>query len=75
MSTPPPGFKNLQKANDSPAVEVPSPCVDICRLDPVRGLCEGCLRTMDEIAGWRRMGDAEKRAVLDRLPARRPPGS
>ncbi len=25
--------------------------------------CEGCFRTLDEIAQWSRMSDAEKRAV------------
>jgi predicted Fe-S protein YdhL (DUF1289 family) len=26
-------------------------------------LCEGCLRSLSEIAGWSRMDDAERRAV------------
>lgn len=68
MSLAPPPPDSLRKANEP----VDSPCIDVCRLDPVSGLCESCLRTMDEIAGWRRMSDAERRAVLDRLPARRP---
>jgi predicted Fe-S protein YdhL (DUF1289 family) len=40
-------------------------------MNPDTGLCEGCLRTLDEIAAWSSMGPEEKRAVLDRLPARR----
>lgn len=51
--------------------DVPSPCVQVCRIDPGSGLCRGCLRSLDEIAGWSRLGAAEKRAVLARLPARR----
>jgi uncharacterized protein len=43
--------------------DVPSPCVSICRMDPVTELCEGCLRTLDEIAAWGRMEDGEKREV------------
>jgi len=39
-------------------------------MNPDSGLCEGCLRTLDEIAGWSAMSDAEKRAVLAQLPAR-----
>jgi hypothetical protein len=35
------------------------------------GLCEGCLRTIDEIAHWGLYDDDEKRAVLAALPARR----
>lgn len=50
---------------------VPSPCTSICRMSPVTGLCEGCLRTIDEIAAWSRMDDDEKRAVWLQLDARR----
>ena len=35
------------------------------------GLCSGCLRTIDEIAGWSRYSDAEKRAVWQLIVARR----
>ena len=45
------------------ARDLPSPCTSICRIDAARGLCEGCLRTLDEIAGWSRMDDAAKRGV------------
>ena len=48
-----------------------SPCISVCRIDQRRGLCEGCLRTLDEIAGWGRYSDQEKRAVLARLAVRR----
>ncbi len=48
-----------------------SPCINVCRIDEQRGICEGCHRTLDEIARWARYSDAEKRAVLARLPARR----
>jgi predicted Fe-S protein YdhL (DUF1289 family) len=51
--------------------DVPSPCINVCRLDPVTGLCAGCLRTMDEIAGWPDLSAGEKRAVLARLEKRR----
>ena len=29
---------------------VPSPCIAVCRMDAATGWCEGCLRTLDEIA-------------------------
>lgn len=48
---------------------VPSPCRKICTLDPAGRLCLGCRRTLDEIARWSRMPDAERQAVLDRLAA------
>lgn len=44
-------------------VDVPSPCISICRMDAESGFCQGCLRTIDEIAAWSRMGDADKRRV------------
>ena len=31
---------------------MPSPCISVCRMDAVSGLCEGCFRTLDEIAAW-----------------------
>jgi hypothetical protein len=53
--------------------EVASPCVDVCRMDAASGYCEGCRRTLEEIACWSAYGPAEKRAVLARLPARKKP--
>jgi len=56
---------------DEPAAPVPSPCTSVCRMNPRNGLCEGCLRTIDEIAAWSRMDDDEKRAVWTLLDERR----
>jgi predicted Fe-S protein YdhL (DUF1289 family) len=42
---------------------VPSPCIDICRLDS-QGLCIGCRRTIDEIAEWSRASEARRREIL-----------
>lgn len=42
---------------------VPSPCKSICRMDAATGWCEGCLRTLDEIAAWSTMPDTGKRKV------------
>ncbi len=50
---------------------VPSPCISICAIEDVTGLCSGCLRTLDEIAVWSMLDDAEKRAVLTSIDARR----
>jgi len=50
---------------------VPSPCIDVCRIDAASGLCAGCLRTLDEIATWGGLDDAHKRLVWQRLAARR----
>jgi len=50
---------------------VASPCINVCRMDPASGLCEGCLRTIDEIAAWGAMADDDKRTVWQRLERRR----
>jgi hypothetical protein len=42
---------------------VPSPCIDICRLD-ARGLCIGCRRTIEEITEWSRASEARRREIL-----------
>ena len=34
------------------------------------GLCEGCLRTLDEIIAWSKADDDFKRAVWAALPGR-----
>lgn len=47
-----------------------TPCIRVCFLDPLTGLCTGCGRTTDEIAGWMRFSDTERDAIMDSLPAR-----
>uniref|UniRef100_C5CM54 DUF1289 domain-containing protein n=1 Tax=Variovorax paradoxus (strain S110) TaxID=543728 RepID=C5CM54_VARPS len=48
-------------AGDAP--DVPSPCTSVCRMDSRSGFCEGCLRTLPEIAGWSRMDGVARRGV------------
>jgi predicted Fe-S protein YdhL (DUF1289 family) len=64
------------KADSIPVEDetIASPCIDVCRMNAASGYCEGCYRSIDEIAHWSVYSAAEKRAVLDRLPARRKPG-
>lgn len=45
-------------------MSISSPCIKLCRLDPRSGLCEGCLRTSQEIAHWFTATDEEKQAIL-----------
>ena len=50
---------------------IETPCVKICVVDGESGLCLGCHRTLAEVAGWTRFGDAERREIMAALPARR----
>jgi predicted Fe-S protein YdhL (DUF1289 family) len=47
-----------------------SPCIHVCRMDPARNLCAGCGRTLDEIARWGTMTNAERAHVMNALPER-----
>ena len=48
-----------------------SPCIKVCQMDPARGVCIGCCRTLDEIARWGGMEPREQEAVMAELPGRR----
>ena len=54
-----------------PEMPAGSPCTGVCRIDAASGLCAGCRRTLDEIAGWSAMDDAERQGVWQRLTLRR----
>ena len=49
---------------------VPSPCINVCRMVPATGLCEGCMRTIDEIVAWGSASDEQKRAIWAELRRR-----
>ncbi len=51
--------------------EIESPCVKVCVLHPEAGICLGCYRTRDEIAGWSRLSREDRRAVMNGLPERK----
>lgn len=48
-----------------------SPCVKVCVMDPQRGVCLGCCRTLEEIARWTSMSEAERDSVMALLEQRR----
>lgn len=50
---------------------IESPCIKICTLDARSGLCLGCGRTIDEIARWAMMSQAERTGIMAELPKRR----
>ncbi len=50
---------------------VKSPCSNVCKMHEPTGWCQGCARTIPEIKAWSRADDAERLAILARLPERR----
>lgn len=52
------------------AEQLPSPCISVCAMVAATGLCGGCLRSIEEIAGWSRMDDAAKRQVWQSIAQR-----
>jgi predicted Fe-S protein YdhL (DUF1289 family) len=50
---------------------VESPCVGVCVVDGASGLCEGCLRTLEEIALWGGSSAAQRQEILVRIEHRR----
>jgi predicted Fe-S protein YdhL (DUF1289 family) len=55
--------KRVRVMSTSKAPDVSSPCLSVCRMDPASELCEGCFRTLDEIAAWGGADDESKRAI------------
>ena len=45
----------------------PSPCNNLCVFDPDTGVCDGCGRTLEEIAEWVWMTPVEKMDLLRRI--------
>ena len=52
------------------AAPMPSPCISVCRMDAASGLCEGCFRTLDEIAAWGGLAEPQRRVVWQTLARR-----
>jgi predicted Fe-S protein YdhL (DUF1289 family) len=54
-----------------PPAAIASPCIGVCAIEPKSGWCEGCLRSLDEIAAWGALDERARREIWKRLPARR----
>ena len=53
------------------AIEL-SPCIGICRIDPLSGLCDGCRRTLEEIAVWGSLDRRTRERIMHDLLRRAP---
>jgi predicted Fe-S protein YdhL (DUF1289 family) len=48
-----------------------SPCIDICKIDKHSGFCTGCLRTRQEIKGWKAFSKSERKDVIGLITLRK----
>ena len=51
-------------------MEIKSPCILVCAIEPESGHCYGCGRSRDEIASWINYSHDERDVIMDELPAR-----
>jgi uncharacterized protein len=51
-------------------MSIETPCIAVCMIDPRSKLCFGCGRTLPEIARWHRIDNAERLAIMEKLPTR-----
>lgn len=49
---------------------ISTPCIRVCLLDPLTGLCEGCGRTAAEIAGWGGLSERDRLLIMAGLDER-----
>lgn len=54
-----------------PPAPIKTPCVKVCVVDGESGLCLGCFRTLQEVANWSRLSEAERDRIMAELHARR----
>jgi hypothetical protein len=59
----------MRQARD-PGWPVPSPCCAVCSMDEVSGYCQGCRRTLAEIAVWSQLDDSAKLQVWQSITER-----
>lgn len=51
-------------------LEIETPCIKVCVVDPETGFCIGCGRTPMEIGGWLDYSADQRRRVMAGLPDR-----
>ena len=44
-----------------------TPCINICKINSEDGFCLGCFRTLNEIAQWAQLNDAEKERIFEAI--------
>ena len=49
-----------------------TPCINVCVIEEVSGLCAGCHRSRAEIAAWSSLGPDRRRQIMAELRERVP---
>jgi predicted Fe-S protein YdhL (DUF1289 family) len=49
---------------------ISTPCIRVCSLDAEVGLCAGCGRTAEEIAGWLHLREEDRLRIMAELEDR-----
>ncbi|NMM26726.1 MAG: DUF1289 domain-containing protein [Glaciimonas sp.] len=49
---------------------LPSPCINLCKMDDASGLCQGCRRTIPEIIAWSQASENDKCAMWQAIQRR-----
>jgi predicted Fe-S protein YdhL (DUF1289 family) len=49
---------------------ISSPCIKICEIESTSRLCRGCGRSLNEIAQWGQMTEAQRLKIMAALPER-----
>jgi predicted Fe-S protein YdhL (DUF1289 family) len=63
-------FSAMTANRSLPSSDPPSPCIGVCVINPQTQLCEGCSRTLDEIAAWWDYTPNQKHRVIEQLEER-----
>jgi hypothetical protein len=61
----------MSERPSGPPAPIKTPCIKVCVVDGESGLCLGCFRQLQEVAGWARFTDEERAAIMADLPGRR----
>jgi len=49
---------------------IETPCRKICKINKKTELCEGCFRTIEEIARWATFTSTQRIQIMQQLPLR-----
>lgn len=50
---------------------IETPCRKVCKINKKNELCEGCFRTIEEIARWATYSSAQRLQIMRTLPSRK----